>query len=212
MEEVLDSHFKVWKQEHEVFYDKLDQEDQLKVIRKEALALGIIKHDELQAPVAKKPKPSRSSSVISIHKRGCLVSQLEDINHNNLVAHTSTPTQKDGSVTPTKASVAEHALSPKQKEPPASGMDVDVPSSPLPQTISSDIIPPPPVQAELTPAVKSEELLCSSKSPSPAQSDDPFLVKVEENFIEINQVLGMILNCLGQLEAWEHPISTPMLP
>lgn len=54
----MEDNFKMWfnnhKQERKLYYDKLDREEQLKVICKEVLALGIITHDELQERAVKK--------------------------------------------------------------------------------------------------------------------------------------------------------------
>ena len=57
---------------------------------------------------------------------------------------------KDGSRTPTKASVKGCTSLDTQKVPPAPGMDVDVPVSTTPEPISSTTILPSPVPAEYT--------------------------------------------------------------
>ena len=149
MEEDLEARFTSHKREREMFFNHLDKEEQICVIHKEALALGIIDHEELQAPATKKVRLSRSSSTVSVRKRGRSASRSEDIEHINLVSYSSSPSTKtkDDNVTPTKVSVRGRTFSTIQKVPPALCMDVDVPIITTPTPISSDITPPPPAPA-----------------------------------------------------------------
>ena len=97
-----------FKKSRKLYYDGLDKVDQCEVVTQQAIALSLIEHAELQERDAKKVKTSRSSSIVSLSKkRGRLVSRSEDLQNVNLVAYSTTPPQKtkDGSITPTRASV-----------------------------------------------------------------------------------------------------------
>ena len=206
----LEAHFanqyKVRKQEQTQWYNQLKEADQATHIRKEALAMGLLEHEELQGPTPKQTKqaiPVRSHSVVSVKKRGCSVSRSEDIEYINNIAppHHPPPKVKDGSITPTKALVVECAL-PVPKEHAPSSMLVDEPVSPTPHAISSTTIPLPPAQAELTPAViLAEAMRASTKSPSPTPSEEMFNHKLNENFSAINNTLLAIMKHLEQLES-----------
>ena len=221
LEKELEERFKAKKREREMFYDHKDKQEQIRIIQAEAIALGIIEHQELEEPAPKKVKTSRSSSIVSIRKRGRSASRSKDIAHINLVSYSSTPSAKtkDGSVTPTKASVGGRTPSAIQKEPPAVRMDVDVPVSTAPITISSDTIPHPPEPAVYKPAVpdpipveSSTRSLASSihgpgnqmlVDPTPPTSKPSIVEQVSEKFesrfTAIESNLALILATIQKL-------------
>ena len=235
LEKELEERFQAKKREREIFYDHKDKQEQIRIIRAEAIALGIVDQEELQAPAPKKVKLSRSNSVVSVRKRGRSASRSEDLEHINLVSYSSTPSArtKDGSVTPTKASVGGRTPSAIQKEPPALRMDVDVPVSTNPITISSNIIPHPPEPAVYKPVVpdpipaeSSTRSLASSihgpgnqmiVDPTPPASKPSIVEQVSEKFesrftaIESNLTLILAtIQKLGQTPA--PPIRGNFLP
>ena len=196
--------YRVRKQEQTQWYNQLEEADQAAHIHKEVLAMGLLEHEELQGHSTKQVKTVPnvcSSSIISVRKRGRLVSRSEDIEYINKFtpSHSPPPKVKDGSITPTKASIVECAL-PVLKEPAPSSMMVDEPVTHVPIPISSTTIPLPPVQAESTPVVFLADP-GRPKSPSPSPSEETFNRKLNENFGAINDTLLAIMKCLEQLEA-----------
>lgn len=145
-----------FKKSRKLYYDGLDKVDQCEVVTQQAIALSLIEHAELQERDAKKVKTSRSSSIVSLSKkRGRSVSRSEDLQNVNLVAYSTMPSQKmkDGSITPTRASV-------------------DVPIIPS-QGLRSPIIAsdresfPPPIQLLSAPLVMQVDDTPPSITPSP---------------------------------------------
>ena len=220
LDKSLKDNFDAKKKERELHYDHLDKAEQIRIIRKEAVALGLIEPQELQGPSTKKVKTSRSSSIVSVRKRGRSASRNEDIEHINLVSYSSTPSSKakDGSVTPTKASVGGRTPSAIRKEPPAKGMDVDVPVIITPSVISSDIIPPPPAPAVYAPVVNDPPadnglrgVASSIHAPGnrmdtkPDESTDvpnvteQITAKFEQRFVNIESNLALILSTIQKL-------------
>ena len=174
--------------------------------------MGLIEHEELREPANKKARPTqsvRSSSVISVKKRGRSVSRSEDIEYINKFAPPQLPPTKakDGSITPTKVSRQVRAASAFRKEPPASGMDVDVTIPTMPHTISRTITPLPPAPAELPLAVIPQPMdtRADVKSPSPAVSDTAS-EKIKMAFQGIDRTLMLILEHIERLESQHAPI------
>ena len=225
LEKELDERFNAKKREREMFYDHKDKQEQIRIIRAEAIALGIIEHQELEAPAPKKVKTSRSSSVVSIRKRGRSASRSEDITHINLVSYSPTPSAKtkDGSVTPTKASVSGRTPATTQKVPPALRMDVDDPAPIAPNTISSDTTPTPPAPAVYNPVVSDptpnipssrgiassihgpgNQMVVEPTQPDAPVNDTPTVVdqvsaKFEHRFTAIENNLALILSTIQKL-------------
>ena len=215
LEETYANEYRVQKQARSQWYNQLDEADQAAHIRKEALALGLIEPEELQAPAGKKARPStisRSGSVTSAKKRGCLVSRSDTIEYVNKFAppHPLPPKAKDGSITPTKASGRGRATSAIRKVPSAPGMKVDVPVPTTPHIISRTMTPLPPAPAELPPAVIPQPMDTreDTKSPSPAVSDTTSDI-VNMKFRGIEHTLLLILNRIERLEAKGNPTQAP---
>ena len=96
-----------YKATRRAYFDGLDQVHHWDMVTEKAIAWGLIEHSELCERDSKKVRMSRSNSIVSLKKRGCLVSWSEDLAHINLVSYSSTPSQKmkDRSITPTRSAV-----------------------------------------------------------------------------------------------------------
>ena len=107
IEEQYAEELEQFKANRRLYYDRLDKIDQRNIVTQQAIALGLVEHSELRERESKKVKTSRSSSIVSLKKRGRSVSRSEDLPPVNLVSYSATPSQKtkDGSITPTRASV-----------------------------------------------------------------------------------------------------------
>ena len=205
LEETFANQYRVQKQARTQWYSQLEEADQAAHIRKEALAMGLIEHEELREPAVKRACPTqtpRSASVASVKKRGRSVSRSEDIEYINKFAPSQIPPTKakDGSITPTKASGQVRAASAIRKEPPAPGMAVDVTVPIIPHTISRTMTPLPPAPAELPPAVIPQQMdTWEDKSPSPAISDTAS-DRIEMALRGIDRTLMLIMERIERLE------------
>ena len=96
-----------YKATRRAYYDGLDQTHHRDMVTEKAIAWGLIEHEELRGRESKKARTSRSSSIVSLKKRGRSVSRAEDLAHVNLVSYSATPSSKakDGSITPTRSAV-----------------------------------------------------------------------------------------------------------
>ena len=154
-----------YKTTRRAYYDGLDQAHHHDMVTEKALAWGLIEHSELRGRDSKKAKTSRTSSVVSLRKRGRSVSRAEDLAHVNLVSYSSTPPNKakDGSITPTRSAVDVPIITTQERSTPAIASDRES-FPPLIQPLASTtvmqvdvasppIIPPTPVLADI-PVVK----------------------------------------------------------
>ena len=154
-----------YKATRRAYYDGLDQAHHRDMVTEKAIAWGLIEHSELRERDSKKVKMSRSSSIVSLKKRGRSVSRSEDLAHINLVSYSSTLSQKmkDGSVTPTRPVVDVPVITTQETQSPTNASDREsfpplvqpsaTPSVMLVDDVAPPITPTPPVLAK-SPVVK----------------------------------------------------------
>ena len=139
-----------YKTTRRAYYDGLDQAHHRDIVTEKAIAWGLIEHSELRGRESKKARTSRTSSIVSLKKRGRSVSRAEDLVHVNLVSYSSTPppNAKDGSITPTRSTVDVPVVTTQDRHTPINASDRESLPPPVqslapPSVMQMDVVPPP---------------------------------------------------------------------